>query len=218
MNELCQLYWKPVYAFIRATRGYSNEDAKDMTQAFFEELMDRRFLERASPDLGTFRSYLRGAVPLFLLNPHERGRALTRGGGRRILALDDEPLDAPASPPDLAPEDSFDRQWCLILVTRALEELREELDRSDRTVYYRAFERYSLQPASEDPHTYAQVAAELGLKESDVGNYLTACRKRLREILTNRIRDYVRSDDEVYPEFARVLKLFGGLQGDGPPR
>ncbi len=214
MNELCHLYWKPVYAFIRNSRHVSNEDAKDLTQAFFEELLERNFFDRAAPELGSFRSYLRGAVHRFLLKQHERGAALKRGGGKKLLPLDDArlELDIPEDGQGLSAEDVFDRQWGKDLIDQALEVLREELHRSDKLLHFRVFERYALDPPAEEATSYAKVAAEFGLSESDIGHYLAFCRKRIREILTDRIRDYVTNEREVTGEFSRILALFGSVR------
>ena len=39
LEQLCRTYWYPLYAYIRR-RGYSPEDAQDLTQAFFAQLRD----------------------------------------------------------------------------------------------------------------------------------------------------------------------------------
>ena len=43
LAALCRLYWYPLYAFVRR-RGYSPEDAQDLTQGFFLHLLDHKAL------------------------------------------------------------------------------------------------------------------------------------------------------------------------------
>src|SRR5437660_12692854 len=83
LAELCELYWYPVYAFVRR-RGHSADDAGDLTQAFFARLIETAGIAGADPDKGRFRSYLLGAVRHFLANEHDLAAARKRGGGRAI--------------------------------------------------------------------------------------------------------------------------------------
>ena len=105
------------------------------------------------------------------------------------------------------PEELYDQEWMQSLCAHAIEDLRKELEREGKALYLRVFERLDLQRSSTDPGSYATVAAELGLKESDVSNYLKACRRRFRSKIVDRIRDSVESEEEVGPELARVLEL-----------
>jgi hypothetical protein len=41
LSELCQIYWRPLYCFLRK-RGYGSEDAQDLTQGFFADLIETR--------------------------------------------------------------------------------------------------------------------------------------------------------------------------------
>jgi hypothetical protein len=47
LGELCNLYWYPLYAFVRR-RGYSPEDAQDLTQGFFLNLLEHKALTRVA--------------------------------------------------------------------------------------------------------------------------------------------------------------------------
>ena len=51
LEQLCGAYWYPLYAFVRR-RGCGVEEAKDLTQGFFERLLERGFLETATRDRG----------------------------------------------------------------------------------------------------------------------------------------------------------------------
>src|SRR4051812_42036699 len=70
LNELCRSYWQPVFAFVR--RSVSNpEDARDLTQGFFADLLKDRSLSRADPKAGRFRSFLLGALKHFLADERD---------------------------------------------------------------------------------------------------------------------------------------------------
>src|SRR5689334_4499364 len=57
LEKLCQTYWHPLYSYVRR-RGYSPDDAKDLTQGFFAWLLERNWLGRADQQRGRFRSFL----------------------------------------------------------------------------------------------------------------------------------------------------------------
>ncbi|HUF60448.1 MAG TPA: hypothetical protein VMN36_00105, partial [Verrucomicrobiales bacterium] len=88
MEELCRTYWRPVYSFVRA-RGFSKEDAQDLTQDFFSLLIFKHGLASADPARGRFRSFLMASVDNFLANQWDRSHAQKRGGGERVFSLDD---------------------------------------------------------------------------------------------------------------------------------
>jgi DNA-directed RNA polymerase specialized sigma24 family protein len=48
LEELCRTYWRPVFSFI-CRRGYSTEDAQDLTQDFFVKILERNWLQHADP-------------------------------------------------------------------------------------------------------------------------------------------------------------------------
>ena len=62
LAELYRLYWSPLYAFARY-RGYSPQDAQDLTQGFFVHVIEHETLTRADPLKGKFRSFLLGIFP-----------------------------------------------------------------------------------------------------------------------------------------------------------
>ena len=81
-GKLCQTYWYPLYAYVRR-RGHSPEDAQDLTQEFFAQLLERKSLAKADPNRGRFRSFLLATMNHFLTNAWKR-RGQKRGSGRRI--------------------------------------------------------------------------------------------------------------------------------------
>jgi len=87
LEKLCRTYWYPLYAHIRR-RGYSEEEAKDLTQELFERLLERQFLCGLLREGGRFRSFLLTALDRFLVEHWQRSRAQKRGGGQPIVSID----------------------------------------------------------------------------------------------------------------------------------
>jgi RNA polymerase sigma-70 factor (ECF subfamily) len=208
LEGLCRRYWKPVYHFSRRAWSKKPEDAKDLAQGFFAWLLEGDALQRYAPARGSFRSYLKVLLRGFAADQNDAERALKRGGGKKVLALDD--ADAPLHdivPDDSAapPEEAFDRAWKEEILRRAVDRARAWFQQSGRAHQFRAFEEVDLAPG-EKP-TYAAAAERLGLKETLVRNYLFEVRERVRaEIraeLAQTVSDFEQLEEEWTALFGR---------------
>jgi RNA polymerase sigma factor (sigma-70 family) len=204
MDYLLTSYWKPAFTYIRMAWRKPVEDSKDLTQAFFARLLEKSFVVGFQPERGSFRRYLKQALKYFLINA-ERDASVRRPEGA-LLSLEASPEElariTPASP-EVTPDAAYDRQWFCDLVDSAIRDLEATLVREGKEAYFRVFRCYLLEDASTE--TYSQVAARLELRESDVRNYLHYCRSALRQILRDRIREYVESDGDVDRELTGFL-------------
>ena len=61
--------------------GFSPDDAQDLTQGFFADLIQTHSYARADREKGRFRSFLLGALKHFVADARDRERAQKRGGG-----------------------------------------------------------------------------------------------------------------------------------------
>ena len=86
LTELCQAYWYPMYAFLRRG-GHSPDEAEDLTQGFFADLLWRDSLKGVDPS--------KGKVPVVLARPprsstssnrRDWDRRLRRGGDSPSVA------------------------------------------------------------------------------------------------------------------------------------
>ena len=79
LETLCRTYWYPLYAYLRHT-GHGPEDAEDLVQGFFLQLLRREVLKSVQREGGRFRSFLLGTLKHFLAHETERAAAKKRGG------------------------------------------------------------------------------------------------------------------------------------------
>src|SRR4029077_8519893 len=110
LNRMIETYWRPIYKYVRLAWKRSNEDAKDLTQAFFIHLLEGDLLARADPERGNFRKLLLASLRNFLANEARAGHAQKRGGGRVIVSLDAETEEG-GLPDPADPQEAFEGQW-----------------------------------------------------------------------------------------------------------
>ncbi len=134
LAELCRTYWRPVFSFIQR-RGYSSDDARDLTQDFFLMILEKNWLRDADKNRGRFRSFLLGSVQNFLGHATERKQAQKRGGGLHFVPWEEWMADALAQESminqaweALPPEGFFDLRWATTVVDQAMRRLREECE------------------------------------------------------------------------------------------
>jgi len=200
LERVAALYWKPVYTFIRHKFGKGNEEAKDLTQGFFASALERDFFQRFDPSKSGFRTYLRLAEERFAATRHEAETRQKRGGAVEPVSLD-ETLDQTVSSAE-SPEEIFFQEWRRQLFALAIEELRAECSTSGRDLEWNVFESYDL--ADEVRPSYAELARLRGIKESAVTNYLAWTRRRLRAMVTERLRGVTSGPGELREELRRL--------------
>lgn len=207
LEVLCRRYWKPVYRYVRTVWAKSNEDAKDLTQAFFAWLLEGNPLNRYDPALGGFRPFLKIMLQRFIGHQHAALRRLKRGGGALVLSLDEDLSPLSESLPDSRatdPETVFDRAWFKELLAQTLTQVKEAfLSRGD-TLTFRVYEDYELRPEPERP-TYKDLAARLNLSERDIKSRLFAAREEIRLTLRSTLSQLTVSDQELREEWNGLL-------------
>ena len=210
LERLLQSYWRPVFRTIRARWKHSVEDAKDLTQGFFITILEGPLLERFQPDKGRFRTFLKASLENFLLSDHQRRGRLKRGGGRKIFSLDLDEGQLAETIPAETPEESgaeFDREWARSVIQDALRSVEEQFVREGKKKYLEAFRLYEVDAPTTERPTYAQVARTLGIRETDVDNYLSAVRKAVHAAVVERIRETVSSPEQLRQELDELLSF-----------
>src|SRR3984957_3034185 len=196
--DLCENYWYPLYAYLRR-RGYSADEAQDLTQEFFVRVLEGRYLDRADPEKGRFRAFILTSLKFFVADEENRQRARKRGGGALVtLEFSSGEERYPRGPAhDGTPERIFERRWALALLDRVVERLRNEFVHHGRPEH---FERLKVFLLGQSDAPYAALAREMNTSEGALKVAIHRIRKRYRELFRQEIADTVADPAEVESE------------------
>jgi RNA polymerase sigma factor (sigma-70 family) len=212
LETLFAAYWKPIYKYVRMRWNRPAEDAQDLTQGFFAELLERELLAKYDPGKSRLRTYLRLCVDSFVINEDKAARRQKRGGNVFHVALDFAAaegeldgvvIDAAAIPSPESLEEFFAKEWVRSLFTLAVEDLRKLCEGRKREMTFRLFEEYDLD--GEQNISYASLAQKYGIPATDVTNTLAWARREFRRIALQRLREICGNDEEFQREARAVF-------------
>jgi RNA polymerase sigma factor (sigma-70 family) len=210
MTELCQTYWRPVYAYVRR-HGHTPEEAADLTQSFFVHLLEHRGFERADPLRGRFRSYLLTSARNFLSNERERSATLRRGGGASFDPIDvvdaERQLAQENVDPQFSPEAAFERQWAVRIMERAIETLGREYAARGQAALFAHLRPFLTSDATADLTPSEESAATRDLTDAALRTAVHRMRKRFGAALRAEIEDTVGSAADVDDELRHLLHI-----------
>jgi RNA polymerase sigma-70 factor (ECF subfamily) len=207
LATLCQIYWYPLYVFARRQVAHA-EEAQDLTQEFFAQLLEKDYLRVADPERGKFRSFLLTAFKHFLAKERDRARALKRGGGSRLLPLDFQAGEQRYSREPahkITPEKIFERRWALALLDRVLARLRTEFEHAEKQ---KIFDRLKICLTGEKHPggSYQDLAAELQITEGAVKVAVYRLRRRYQELLRDEISQTVAGPADIEDELRHLFE------------
>jgi RNA polymerase sigma factor (sigma-70 family) len=210
LAELCQIYWAPLYSFVRS-RGYTVHDAQDLTQSFFAYLLEHKIYARVERQKGKFRSFLLACVKNFLAHAADRKRTLERGGGQEFLPLHEEQVKEAESlfqtHRTASSEDRlFDRGWAEALIAAGLERLSADYKGESKEKLFNELRIFVAGGADPLP-TYAELADRLGITQSTLRSHVTRLRARYREALRAEVRRTVDTETQVEEELHELLHV-----------
>jgi len=212
IGALLTRYWKPVYWYLRR-RGCDNEQAKDLTQGFFHEIvLNRGLLQRADRSKGRFRAFLRHALEQYLRNENAKARTRKRRPGGKCIPFD--PDDHPALPQticSMTPEDCYNYAWLSDLLEQVLSEVRTDCQSDGLQVHWQIFYERLVRPILEDfaPPSLQEVGQQCGVgEEKKLANMLVTVKRRFQTALRRRVRNTVAREDEVDDEVQELLQYF----------
>src|SRR4029077_19019976 len=210
LAELCQIYWAPLYSFVRS-RGYTVHDAQDLTQSFFAHLLQYKTYARVDRRKGKFRSFLLASVKNFLAHEADRARTLKRGGGQNFLPLHEEQAKEAESlfqtHSTAGSEDRlFDRSWAEALLAAGLERLSADYKGESKEKLFNEL-RIFVAGGADRPPTYAELTDRLGIAESTLRSHVTRLRARYLEALRAEVRRTVHTETQVDEELRELIHV-----------
>ena len=189
LSELCQIYWRPVYLFLRR-QGIGPHDAQDLTQSFFAALIEDRTHARADQMKGRFRSFLLGTLKHFLAHAREHDRAQKRGGGAVPVQLDEAALsevDAHAARcQNWSADGVFEREWAASLLRQSLDRLAREYEVAGKGALFEALKAH-IKAGANAAVSYAEMAKRLGRAATTLRSDVARLRARYRAILREEV-------------------------------
>jgi RNA polymerase sigma factor (sigma-70 family) len=215
LAELCSLYWYPLYTFARY-KGFSEDEAQDLTQSFFLHLLEKKALKQVEPHKGRFRSFLLASFQNHLSVRRQHAGAAKRGGGRQLISLDAHPPDErrqfePAH--HLTAETIFDAQWARLLIERVMTQLSEEYRCQGKASYFAQLRGHLNPWSSESSDPYEKAAKELGLSPAGVKTLVFRMRKRFTASLRNEVAKTLLDPADIDVEIHALLEALVAAEG-----
>lgn len=212
LSELCQIYWRPVYLFLRR-QGTSQHDAQDLTQGFFADLIESHSYKRADQVKGRFRSFLLGSLKHFLADARDRERAQKRGGGVMPVQLDEAAIseaEVEAARSDRwSAERVYEREWAAALLRRALDRLDQECVLAGKGALFNGLKSH-LAAGTGTAVPYEELAAALARPAVTLRSDVARLRTRYRAILREEVSGTVLEPPEVNEELRHLCQALAG--------
>jgi DNA-directed RNA polymerase specialized sigma24 family protein len=208
MSELCRIYWRPIYAYLRRS-GYNTHNAQDFTQSFFQHLLENETLRRVSREKGRFRSFLLGTLKRCLADEQMQRHTLKRGGGMQFIStdeLDAEELHHLRADHEAAPDEILDARWAGVVLERALDRVRAECAAEGKTETFEAL--YPFLAGTKPQVSYQEVADRMKLGLGAVTTLIHRLRRQFGAAVRREIMQTVSAPHEVDDELRRLRSVF----------
>ena len=206
LEKLCRFYWWPIYGFVQR-QGIGPEEAKDITQGFFADLLEHRSLTAIRKEKGRFRSFLLGALKHFLADERRRAVAIKRGKGQRLIPLEelsDEGTEIEPADPVTA-EQIYERRWASTVLERVLSRSKDEYRAAGNAALFDSLKQ--LLPDEPGAPSQADIAAQLGMTENAVRQAFYRFRQRYQSLLREEIAHTVATAGDVEDELRHLIAV-----------
>ena len=207
LEKLCRTYWRPIFAFLRR-QGRPPEEAEDITQGFFTQLLERGSLNAVRKEKGRLRSFLLGGLKLFLADERRRAMAIKRGKGQRVIPLEElrtaewsemEPADR------MTADMIYERRWALTVLERVLSRLKDEYGSAGNAALFNSLKQ--LLPDEPGSPSQSEIAARLRMTENAVRQAFYRFRQRYQALLREEIANTVATPGDIEDELRHLIAV-----------
>lgn len=209
IGELCQTYWFPLYAFARRS-GWKSEDAEDLVQGFFAQMLEKDLFEAADRDKGKLRTFLLTAFRRYGKDQMQKVMASKRGGDVERVSFDSSEAESWYSSELMEGENAdamFDRQWALTVLDRTLAHLEEHAKKRNKLHEYELMRPLLMDDSSGED--FERVGAEMGITANAAKIQIHRLRTRFRETLRSEVQETQFEDGNVDDELRYLLNQLG---------
>ena len=211
IGSLYTTYWRPVYSYLRR-KGYNNDEAKDLSQDFFEEVvLGRKLIQSADEAKGKFRTLLLTALERYTAEVHRRKTRKKNWPEAGYVHLDPEDMaNLAAVWTELEPEHAFHHAWVADLLDQVLAEVEEEYCSTNRLSHWAVFRAKIIDPIFDDVKAppLAKICKQYEIvDEAAASNMITTVKRRFRAVLKRRLRNFVLSDCDIEEEIRELYKI-----------
>jgi RNA polymerase sigma-70 factor (ECF subfamily) len=209
---LINKYWKPVYCYLRHQR-YDNEQAKDLTQGFFHQIvLGRDLFDKADKARGRFRTFLLIALNRYLIQVQQKQTAGKRIPRAKLVPLENIDIpDIDKADDTLSPEGAFNYAWVSTLLEEVIEEVEAICRQRHLIAHWRAFQERILGPIMEghDPPALHDICERLKIENTTkASNMIGTVKKIFRGVLEQHVRRSVLSDEDISEELTQIKRFF----------
>jgi RNA polymerase sigma-70 factor (ECF subfamily) len=208
LSRLCEAYWPPLYSFLRH-RGYSSADAQDLVQGFFVHLLEQDTLSHADQKKGRLRTFLLASLQNFLVNEYNRSQTLKRGGGDRVVSIEEHLPEAEAAmlaTSHLSDTGCYDFAWASGIVAHAWQNLQNAFVAEGKAEWLEELRPF-VTGGSGPPPSQEETAARLGVPVATLRTWLSRLRQRYREWLRIEVATTVSDPEDVDRELKYLCQI-----------
>ena len=212
IDDLLKKYWKPVYCYVRH-KGHNNEQAKDLTQGFFHEVvLGRRLIQQADKAKGRFRTFVLYALERYLKSQYRKNTARKRAPRKNLVPLEQvDPAELPQNFDGLNKEDYFNYAWISALLDRILTDVEAQCRSSDMGVHWQVFLERTIQPimVGTEPPSMSQICDRYEIADgAKASNMIVSVKRRFQATLKQYLRESVSSDKDIDAELLEMMEFF----------
>ena len=205
-------YWKPVYCYLRC-KGHGNEQAKDLTQGFFHEVvLNRDLVGRADQSRGRFRTFLLHALKQYANKQDLKERTQKRILEEKLVSFDmeEQPI-LPESVAQRTAEESYHYAWLSTLLESVLKEVKDACEEQGMNIHWALFNKRVVWPTFGDrsPPSLAQLCESYDIEDvKKASNMIITVKRRFRAALMQHVRNTVLSQGQATDELEELLQFF----------
>ena len=209
LGELCEVYWVPVFRFLRS-EGRADDDSRELAQEFFARLLTRGGFGGADPAKGRFRSYLLGALKHFIAEQRRNEGREKRGGGAVVESIaasgsGTSPGLQIHDPSATVPDAYFDREWALAVMDRGLVTVQAAYQESGKGAQFEILKAWLI--GDTDQLSQADAAKDLGMTSGAIKVAIHRLRKAFGDAIRAEIAQTVAEPGEEAAELRYLIEV-----------